>query len=51
MKKVIDTDNMKILETFKKWDGEKMLARYRNMALWDNAEIDSEGDILLWNNK
>ena len=48
MKKVIDADNMKILEYFNEKDTDAMLKRYENMGLWNAVSVDQAGDIILW---
>ena len=48
MKKVIDADNMVILERFYEKDTDKMLKRYENMGLWLCISVDQAGDIILW---
>lgn len=48
MKKVIDADNMKILEHFDESNTETMLKRYENMGFWDDVSVDQAGDIILW---
>lgn len=48
MKKVIDADNMKILEHFYESDTDRILERYENMGLWDDISVDQAGDIILW---
>ncbi len=46
--KVIDADNMKILEHFRPDDGEKVLEKYKGMGLWNDVSVDRDGDIILW---
>jgi hypothetical protein len=48
MKKVIDADNMKILEHFEESDTDKILKRYENMGFWQCVSVDRAGDIILW---
>jgi len=49
MKKVIDSQTMKCLETFHESQTEDILDKYRNMGKWDEVETDSDGDIILYN--
>jgi len=48
MKKVIDADNMKILEHFDQSETDKILKRYENMGFWADVSVDQAGDIILW---
>ena len=48
LQKVIDADNMKLLETFEKKDTQKKLAHYQKTGKWDDVSIDHGGDIILW---
>jgi hypothetical protein len=47
-KKVIDGDTMKCLETFEESQTEKMLEKYRSLGKWDDISVDSDGDIILY---
>ena len=49
MKKVIDSQTMKCLETFHESQTEYILDKYRNLNKWDEVETDSDGDIILYN--
>ncbi len=51
MKKVIDAQTMKCLETFQASDTEKVLAKYRALGRWDEVETDADGDIILSNDE
>ena len=48
MKKVIDADNQKVLQTFEEKDTEKTLAYYRSLGKWNDISVDRDGDIILW---
>ena len=48
MKKVIDADNQKILEYFNPEETEKVKLKYEAKGKWDDISIDSDGDIILW---
>ena len=51
MKKVIDADNMKCLETFDETQTEQMLEKYRSLGKWEDVSADINGDIILWENE
>jgi hypothetical protein len=46
--RVIDGDNMRMLEFFAAEDTNSVLARYRAMGKWDEVEVDGEGDVILY---
>lgn len=48
MKKVIDADNQKVLETFEVKDTEKKVAYYQSLGKWNDVSVDRDGDIILW---
>jgi len=48
MKKVIDADNQKILEYFDKKDTDNIRRKYTNMGKWEDISLDSDGDLILW---
>lgn len=48
MKKVIDADNQKILETFEENETDKKVEYYTSLCKWDDISVDRDGDIILW---
>ena len=48
MKKVIDSDNQRVLETFDAKDTDKVLHKYQNDGRWEDVGVDRDGDIILW---
>lgn len=48
MKKVIDADNKRVLETFDPKDTDKVLEKYQNDGRWEDVGVDVDGDIILW---
>lgn len=50
-KKVIDGDTMKCLETFEESQTEQMLEKYQTLGKWDDVSVDSDGDIILYENE
>jgi len=50
-KKVIDGDTMKCLETFEESQTQQMLEKYQELGKWDDVSVDSDGDIILYENE
>ena len=48
MKKVIDADNMKLIETFDEKETAKILKKYEEDGRWLDVMVDRDGDIILW---
>ena len=48
MKKVIDGDTMKCLETFYSKETKVVFEKYKNNGRWKDVSIDSDGDIILY---
>ena len=48
MKKVIDADNMKLIEYFDVSETEAKLNYYSSLGKWDDVGVDINGDIILW---
>ena len=48
MKKVIDGENMCILEYFHEDETDMMLKKYQNLGKWSDISVDRDGDIILW---
>lgn len=48
LKKVIDADRQKILETFEKRNTRMVIKKYTDMGKWDDVSTDKDGDIILW---
>lgn len=46
--RVIDGDNMKVLEFFDPKDVDTIVARYRAMGKWNDVDVDSSGDVILF---
>lgn len=46
--KVIDGDNMKILEWYDPKDEYEVRKRYEAMGKWDDVSVDRDGDLILW---
>lgn len=46
--KVIDADNMRILEFFDAKNTDQVIAKYKQMGKWDDVSVDRVGDIILW---
>jgi hypothetical protein len=47
-KKVIDGDNLVLIETFNEKDTDAILEKYQNSSRWDEVDIDHDGDIILY---
>lgn len=50
IQKVIDGDNMKIVETFKACDTKRILQKYENLGVYADVGVDIDGDIVLYKN-
>ena len=48
LKKVIDADNNKLLEEFRKEETYKKVKYYKSLGKWDDITVDRSGDIILW---
>ena len=48
MKKVIDGDLMKCLETFNSKETDRILEKYKDDGRWEDISIDNDGDIILY---
>lgn len=48
MKKVIDADNQRVLETFEEKDTDSKVAYYQSLGKWNDVSVDRDGDIILW---
>lgn len=51
MKKVIDGDSMRCIETFEESQTEQMIEKYQSLRKWDDVSVDSDGDIILYANE
>ena len=47
-KKVIDADNHRILDFFRKSETESKLKFYQDSGRWNDVSVDRNGDIILW---
>ena len=47
-RKVIDADNMELVETFFVSQTENKLRYYESLGEWEDVSIDRAGDIILW---
>ena len=47
-KKVIDGDNMRLIEWFNPKDLQKVLKRYRESKKWVDVGVDVDGDIIVY---
>lgn len=50
-KKVFDGDLQKCLEVFDESQTEERLAYYQSLGKWDEVLVDSDGDIVLYENE
>lgn len=50
MKKVIDGDKMKCLETFLSEETEKVMKKYKEDGKWEDVSLDNDGDIIIYKN-
>lgn len=50
MKKVIDGDTMKCLETFKETQTEEIIKKYKKIGKWKDVSLDHDGDLILFKN-
>ena len=48
MKKVIDADNNKLIETFDEKETDSKVKYYESLGKWDDFSVDRDGDIILW---
>lgn len=48
MKKVIDGDRMKCLETFSIEETPKILKKYQEDGRWEDVGVDNDGDIVVY---
>ena len=48
MNKVIDADNGVCLEEFEEEQTQDILQKYKDVGKWEDASIDQDGDIILW---
>lgn len=48
MKKVIDGDLMKCLETFSPKETKAILQKYKDDGRWEDVSVDSDGDVILY---
>ena len=48
MKKVINADNLRIVETFDPKNTDEVLEKYQNDGRWEDVQVDRDGDIILW---
>ena len=51
MKKVIDGDTMKCLETFDENQTQTILEKYQELGKYDDISVDTDGDIILYENE
>ena len=51
MKKVIDYNTLKCIETFEESKTNEIIQKYISLGKWDNVDVDSDGDIILSNDE
>lgn len=51
LRKVIDGDLMKVIDTFDVKDTEQVIQKYRDLGRWEEVLTDNDGWIVLYKNE
>lgn len=47
-RRVIDSDNQRVIEVFDNSETDLKLKQYENDGRWEDVSVDRDGDIILW---